>query len=212
MRSSARQSRDGTVRSVRVRRLPLRSSCPALLGLMARRVTRFVALRSTPARTDAPSQITKRAGTRAAMSPAMLGVSHARCALPRHAFAAAVEVFVFVGTPMPMALAAGGTRRGRFVEVSPDTNSPVDCLCLANGRASGPARPARREERRSWVGARTRALRQLTRRNCLSGSGAQRNEASFSTRPETEHRSEACSEAKGRSTMSPCRVPPAATR
>ena len=26
---------------------------------------------------------------------------------------------------------------------SPDTNSPVDCLCLARGRASGPARPAR---------------------------------------------------------------------
>ena len=27
--------------------------------------------------------------------------------------------------------------------LSPDTNSPVDCLCLARGRATGPARPAR---------------------------------------------------------------------
>ena len=27
--------------------------------------------------------------------------------------------------------------------LSPDTNSPVDCLCLARGRANGPARPAR---------------------------------------------------------------------
>ena len=26
---------------------------------------------------------------------------------------------------------------------SPDTSSPVDCLCLARGRATGPARPAR---------------------------------------------------------------------
>jgi len=26
---------------------------------------------------------------------------------------------------------------------SPDTNSPVDCSCLARGRATGPARPAR---------------------------------------------------------------------
>jgi hypothetical protein len=29
---------------------------------------------------------------------------------------------------------------------SPDTSSPVDCLCLARGRATGPARPARGPE------------------------------------------------------------------
>ena len=31
-----------------------------------------------------------------------------------------------------------------YCRLSPDTNSPVDCLCLAKGRASGSARPARR--------------------------------------------------------------------
>ena len=31
---------------------------------------------------------------------------------------------------------------GRRCKPSPDTNSPVDCLCLARGRATGPARPA----------------------------------------------------------------------
>ena len=35
---------------------------------------------------------------------------------------------------------AGAIRAG----LSPDTNSPEDCLCLAKGRACGPARPARR--------------------------------------------------------------------
>ena len=31
----------------------------------------------------------------------------------------------------------------RRYKPSPDTNSPVDCLCLARGRATGPTRPAR---------------------------------------------------------------------
>ena len=35
-------------------------------------------------------------------------------------------------------------KRRIYRRLSPDTNSPVDCLCLAKGRASGPARPARR--------------------------------------------------------------------
>jgi hypothetical protein len=33
--------------------------------------------------------------------------------------------------------------QGGTVTLSPDTNSPVDCLCLAKGLASGQARPAR---------------------------------------------------------------------
>ncbi len=31
----------------------------------------------------------------------------------------------------------------RRYKPSPGTNSPVDCLCLARGRATGPTRPAR---------------------------------------------------------------------
>jgi hypothetical protein len=41
--------------------------------------------------------------------------------------------------------AAAGTvqRVAESARLSPDTNSPEDCLCLAKGRACGPARPAR---------------------------------------------------------------------
>ena len=35
-------------------------------------------------------------------------------------------------------------KRRIYRRLSPYTNSPVDCLCMAKGRASGPARPARR--------------------------------------------------------------------
>ena len=35
-------------------------------------------------------------------------------------------------------------KRRIYRRLSPDTNSPVDCLCLAKGRACNPARPARR--------------------------------------------------------------------
>jgi len=44
------------------------------------------------------------------------------------------------------------------------------------------------EERRAGVGARTRALRQLARRNCLSAVSAA-NEASSAARPQREYRS-----------------------
>jgi len=44
------------------------------------------------------------------------------------------------------------------------------------------------EEHRVSVGARTRALRELTRRNCLSTTNAV-SEASFAARPQPEHRS-----------------------
>ena len=40
--------------------------------------------------------------------------------------------------------------RRRFGRQSPDTNSPVDCSCLAKGRATGPARPARHGRRLRW--------------------------------------------------------------
>ena len=35
-------------------------------------------------------------------------------------------------------------KRRIYRRLSPDTNSPVDCLCRAKGRAVGPPRPARR--------------------------------------------------------------------
>jgi hypothetical protein len=47
------------------------------------------------------------------------------------------------------------------------------------------------EERSPGVGERTRALRDLTRRNCLSATNAV-SEASFAARPQGEYRSEPC--------------------
>ena len=38
---------------------------------------------------------------------------------------------------------SGGSRSARGARVSPDRNNPEDCSCLARGRASGSARPAR---------------------------------------------------------------------
>ena len=45
----------------------------------------------------------------------------------------------------PASSAPSGRRVGRrrCGKPSPDSNSPVDCLCLARSRATGPARPAR---------------------------------------------------------------------
>ena len=45
----------------------------------------------------------------------------------------------------------GGSDLGGDEQASPDGNSPVDCFCLASGRAFGPARPA---QARAGVGAR----------------------------------------------------------
>jgi len=80
---ASEQRRVWAGRSTYSRRSAPRRDRPALVGLVARRRTRF-ALR---ARTDATSQMTKRARPRAAANPAMLGASHARCALPARAFA-----------------------------------------------------------------------------------------------------------------------------
>ncbi len=45
--------------------------------------------------------------------------------------------------PAPSAPSGRHAGRRRCGKPSLDTNSPVDCLCLARGRACGPARPAR---------------------------------------------------------------------
>ena len=92
LRSGARPRCTRAGRSALPRRLPLRSSSPALLGLLARRRTHFAhCVRAV--RTSSTSQCLKRAA-RAATSPALLGASHARCGLPGHTSAAASLVFV----------------------------------------------------------------------------------------------------------------------
>jgi hypothetical protein len=61
------------------------------------------------------------------------------------------------------------------------------------------------EERSPGVGARTRALRELTRRNCPSATNAV-SEASFAARPQGEYRSEPC--AAGRRIRTPAPAGP----
>jgi hypothetical protein len=81
------------VRRARVRRDSCPSAlAPAMLGLVARRRTRYVRCAHC-ARTTATSQLLKRAA-RAATSPALLGASEAYPILPEPTFAAAVWVFV----------------------------------------------------------------------------------------------------------------------
>jgi hypothetical protein len=87
-------------------------------------------------------------------------------------------------------------------EASPDTNSPVDCSCLASGWALAPSAACKASP---GVGARTRALRRLTRRNCSSATNAV-NEASFAARPRGEHRS--APRAAGRRIRSPAPAGP----
>ena len=50
---------------------------------------------------------------------------------------------------------SGGSPSARGARLSPDRNSPEDCSCLAKGRASGSARPARH-------GQKTKFQRRLT--------------------------------------------------
>jgi len=69
-----------------IRRSSLRADCPAMLGLVARRITRCAHCVRC-ARTDATSMSTRRAA-RAATSPALLGASKGRCSLPARPFAA----------------------------------------------------------------------------------------------------------------------------
>jgi hypothetical protein len=81
-------------------------------------------------------------------------------------------------------------RAGRSAPLrpSPDTDSPVDCLCLARGRATGPARPAQVRGTESW-GRRACALQQLTRRRLFERSEPKVSEVSSTARPQDEYRS-----------------------
>ncbi len=99
---------------------------------------------------------------------------------------------------------AGGAN-GAAEKASPDTNSPVDCLCLASSWALAPGAACKA---RAEVGARTRALRDLTHRECSSATNAV-SAASFAVRPQTEHRREP-SRSEGERRLSPDCAPPAA--
>ena len=134
--------------------------------------------------TTATSQLTARAA-REATSPALLGAPEARRNLPERAFAATPLL-----SPRKAALVAsrqGGLGGGAVCgdeEVSPDSNRPEDCLCLANGRASWPGAACKA---RVEVGARS-ALRQLTCCRCLNAAN-EVSAVSSAARPRTEHRS-----------------------
>ncbi len=88
--------------------------------------------------------------------------------------------------PVPQRCVRAG--RGAPLRPSPDTDSPVDWLCLARGGATGPARPAQARGAQLW-GRRACALQQLTRRGCLNEMSAA-NGVSSAARPQSEHRSE----------------------
>ena len=131
----------------------------------------------------ATSQITMRAA-RAATSPPLLGAPEARSSLPARAFAEPVVVLVENTTTGGSRQAVpGGGAVGGDEEVSPDSNSPEDCLCLANGRASWPGAACKA---RFGVGARS-ALRKLTCRSCLNGAN-EVSAVSSAARPRAEHR------------------------
>ena len=134
------------------------------------------------AQTDATSQSLMRAA-RAATSPALLGASEARCGLPGRAFADTLAVFA--GNSKPRGL------RGR--------RCPAGAISVATSSAGpGSARAQR-------------ALRQLTRRVCLSGESAA-NAVSSAARPRTEQRSAVDAQRRPppheRPADSPCRDAP----
>ena len=106
-RLSERRSRARAGRGASLRRSPLRGDSPAVLGLGACGITRYVRCAHC-AQTDAASQMWKRAA-RAAPSPALLGAAEAHRNLPGPAFARRSGVSLqehSVG-------ATGGSRPGR---------------------------------------------------------------------------------------------------
>jgi hypothetical protein len=87
-----------------------------------------------------------------------------------------------------------GREPGSMPGLSPSPNKEPTSPRKAVGRWAG-ARLCGGEERKVSVGARTRALRNLTRRGCSSATNAV-SEASSAARPKPEHRSEVEPQAK----------------
>ncbi len=163
-----RQSRMRAGVGASLERSSLRADCPAMLGLAARRLTRYVRF-ALCARTEAASRTTKRAA-RAAASPVLLGAPEARRPLPAYGFAQALAVL----PEMPI-------------------SSPSATVLESRQAASGRGDFCGDEKRRGGIGARsarrdlTRRI-YLTRRICLSAESAA-NAASYAARPRAEHRS-----------------------
>ena len=136
------QSRMRAGRGASLRRSALRTDCPAVRGLVARRRTRCIRCAHC-VQTTATSQLLMRAA-RAATSPVLLGASQARRHLPARAFAETAVAFA-TGTKNR------GLRGGRC---------PVGAIWVATSSAGpGSARAQR-------------VLRDLTRRGCLSAMSA----------------------------------------
>ena len=185
----------------------------AVLGFRSRRITRFAHCVRC-ARTDAASQFTKRASTRADRNPALLAAAQARHRAPAHGFARQ-HLFLVGERPQPgiepgwrlharLRRAASHGLDARGLPLTP----PQERLSAqGGGRGAGGANGAA-EKHRAEVGARTRALRDLTHRECSSATNAV-SEASFAVRPQTEHR-RAPSRSEGERRLSPDCAPPAA--
>ncbi len=164
---------------------------PAMLGLRSHRETRFTHC-ARCARTLAVSQITKRAGTRADLSPALLGGAiRPACAPP-----AALREQSFLGESVgqatgiePAACRAPQARNRATVGLDarrwPFTSNQEQVPPRQAVGGCALARLCGGEEHRVSVGARTCALRELTRRICSSATSA----ASYAARPKPEHRS-----------------------
>ncbi len=186
--------------------------CPAMLGLRSHRETRCTHCVRC-ARTLAVSQITKRAGTRADLSPALLGGAiRPACAPP-----AALRGEPFLGWSEgqaagiePVACRAPQARvqapAGLDARLGSFSNKELNVPRKAVGGCAL-ARLCGGEERRVSVGARTRALRQLTRRICSSAANAV-SAASYAAQPKPEHRSEVGAAGADRRTEAPARTRP----
>jgi hypothetical protein len=184
----------------------------AVLGLRSRRRTRFVRCAHC-AQTTAASQLTKRASTRTDRTPALLAAAQALHRTPAHDFAGHRQ-FIIGGRSQsghrarlaPSKRACGARQvAGSMPAACP---SPSLSRPIVSRKAWG--RPVRGcvcdgEERSAGVGARTRALRQLTRRSCLSVTSAA-SAASSAARPQREYRSEP--RAAGRRIRSPAPAGP----
>ena len=163
-RANSRQSRVRSGRSASLKRSALCADSPALLGLAARRITRFVRF-ALSARTDAASQLTKRA-VRAAASPVLLGASEAHCSLSARGFAEAVLACSrwHASTPASRQVVSGGGdlcggeehRAGVGARSALRPHACRSCLSAGSeaNAASSSARP--RNEHRSAVEAKRR--------------------------------------------------------
>jgi hypothetical protein len=147
--------------------------------------------------TAAASQIWKRAGTHADRNPALLAAPESRHRPPAHGFAKKHRRF----------FGGGRTRAGHRARLAPQERAcgarqaagsmPAACPLLShkrNGSCKAWGRPlwgcvCGGEERSPGVGARTRALPQLTRRVCLNATSAA-SAVSYAARPQAEYRSE----------------------